>query len=82
MKEQKLYISGFSYKKSLPLLLGMHTCLVGVLATTLSTNTYVILQGLAELVKGNIYSSPLIIASSKESVGKSRIRKPSFIVDQ
>ncbi|KAF6019251.1 mmy [Bugula neritina] len=39
-------------------------------------------EGLAELVKGNIYSSPLIIASSKESVGKSRIRKPSFIVDQ
>jgi len=38
-------------------------------------------EGLEELVKGSVYSSPLIIAAKQESVGKSRIRKPSFLVD-
>ncbi|XP_067938052.1 UDP-N-acetylhexosamine pyrophosphorylase-like [Watersipora subatra] len=39
-------------------------------------------EDLEYLVSGNIYAAPLIIAASKESVGQSRIRKPSFIVDK
>ena len=32
-------------------------------------------------MNGNVYTSPLIVAATRESVGKSRIRKPSFLVD-